>query len=259
MRGIVGVFYFIDMSKDPAFLFYSNDFITGVSDLTMEERGQFITLLCIQHQKGSISSKWLSINLPNASSDVLSKFEKDEEGNYFNIRLVEETEKRSKHIPRKKAAAILGGLISANKVSKAKATKIKAEFDIKDYQDLEGEEMKICLTKWFKQMLNLLENENEDVNSINIKVFQKPTFEEIKSYFIENGYSIQSAKKAFDYYESAKWKDSKGNQVKNWKQKMIGVWFKDENKQTAMGPVKRKVSGENEQGQLIDQFGEVIS
>jgi len=91
------------------------------------------------------------------------------------------------------------------------------------------------------------------------KRFTPPTFEELKSYFLQNGYSIQSARKAFDYYEAAKWKDSKGNQVKNWKQKMIGVWFKDENKQTATGPVKRKVSGENEQGQLIDQFGEVIS
>ena len=91
------------------------------------------------------------------------------------------------------------------------------------------------------------------------KRFIPPTFEELKSYFLQNGYSIQSARKAFDYYEAAKWKDSKGNQVKNWKQKMIGVWFKDENKQMATGPVKRKAKGYNEQGQLIDQFGEVIS
>jgi hypothetical protein len=91
------------------------------------------------------------------------------------------------------------------------------------------------------------------------KRFTPPTFEELKSYFLQNGYSIQSARKAFDYYEAAKWKDSKGNQVKNWKQKMIGVWFKEENKQTATGPVKRKAKGYNEQGQVIDQFGEVIS
>ncbi len=64
----------------------------------------------------------------------------------------------------------------------------------------------------------------------NSKEFTPPTQEEIIAYFTENGYTKQAALKAFQYYESAKWKDSKGSQVKNWKQKMIGVWFKDENK-----------------------------
>jgi hypothetical protein len=54
--------------------------------------------------------------------------------------------------------------------------------------------------------------------------------EDIKSYFLENGYSEISAKKFFDYYSVANWKDSKGNEVKNWKQKAQAVWFKDENK-----------------------------
>ncbi len=51
------------------------------------------------------------------------------------------------------------------------------------------------------------------------------------SYFKDNGYSEISAQKAFRYYNDANWMDSKGNKVKNWKQKMQGVWFKDENKQ----------------------------
>jgi len=57
-----------------------------------------------------------------------------------------------------------------------------------------------------------------------------PKIEEVINYFKENGFSEAAAKKAFDYYESGNWHDSKGNQVKNWKQKMQGVWFKDENK-----------------------------
>jgi len=62
------------------------------------------------------------------------------------------------------------------------------------------------------------------------KAFTPPTIQEVCEYFKENGYSEQSAKRAFQYYESAKWIDSKGSPVKNWKQKMIGVWFKEENK-----------------------------
>jgi nitric oxide reductase large subunit len=30
----------------------------------------------------------------------------------------------------------------------------------------------------------------------------------------------------------ANWVDSKGSKIRNWKQKMINVWFKDENKTT---------------------------
>lgn len=63
-----------------------------------------------------------------------------------------------------------------------------------------------------------------------IKGFVPPTLEEVREFFKEKGYSEMSAEKAWQYYDVAEWKDSKGSQVKNWKQKMMGVWFKDENK-----------------------------
>jgi hypothetical protein len=86
------------MSKDPAFLFYSSDFLTGVSDLTMEERGQFITLLCLQHQKGHLTKKVMQLQchgIPTA--DVLAKFRIDENGLYYNERVEQEREKRAAH------------------------------------------------------------------------------------------------------------------------------------------------------------------
>lgn len=54
--------------------------------------------------------------------------------------------------------------------------------------------------------------------------------EDIKLYFFENGYTDLSAQRFFDYYSVANWKDSKGNKVKNWKQKAQAVWFKPDNK-----------------------------
>lgn len=62
------------------------------------------------------------------------------------------------------------------------------------------------------------------------KKFTPPTEEDVINYFLEKGYTEESAKKAFQYYDEGNWKDASGRQVKNWKQKMIGVWFKDENK-----------------------------
>jgi hypothetical protein len=63
-----------------------------------------------------------------------------------------------------------------------------------------------------------------------IILFKPPTIEEVIEYFTEKGYNQKSAEKAFHYYDSAGWKDRNGTQVKNWKQKMVGNWFKDENK-----------------------------
>ena len=152
------------MAKDPAFLFYSAEFLAGVSDLTMEERGQYITLLAMQHQKGHVSSRSLTICLPDASSYVLSKFEVDEEGNYFNQKLRDVISARQKHLPKKKAAATLGGLLSANQATKEERAKIKAEFVIEDFTKYPEEEMKQKLTKWFKHLLNYIRNGNGNGN-----------------------------------------------------------------------------------------------
>jgi len=61
--------------------------------------------------------------------------------------------------------------------------------------------------------------------------FKPPMVEEVVSYFTSKGYSEKAARKAYDFYDTANWHDSRGNKVRNWKQKMIAVWFKDENKQ----------------------------
>jgi len=82
------------MAKDPAFLFYSSDFLNGISDLTMEERGQYITLLCLQHQKGELTEKTIRLSVGSVSVDVISKFSKLKNGNFVNDRLKEEVEKR---------------------------------------------------------------------------------------------------------------------------------------------------------------------
>jgi len=57
-----------------------------------------------------------------------------------------------------------------------------------------------------------------------------PTIDDVVLFFIENGYKKEIAEKAFNYYSANDWRDRKGNQVLNWEQKMISVWFKDENK-----------------------------
>lgn len=60
--------------------------------------------------------------------------------------------------------------------------------------------------------------------------FIPPLLTEFKEYFIENKFSIDLAERAWKGYDAAEWKDSKGNKIKNWKQKCQHVWFNDQNK-----------------------------
>ena len=86
------------MSKDPAVLLYTSDFLSGCQDLTMMERGQYITLLCLQHQKGVLSPKIIKLTCGNEmSQDVLDKFKIDKDGNYYNERMNFERNKRKAH------------------------------------------------------------------------------------------------------------------------------------------------------------------
>lgn len=63
-----------------------------------------------------------------------------------------------------------------------------------------------------------------------IKEFISPTLDEVKEFFKDRGYTEESAIKFHDYYSLGNWKDGKGNQVKNWRQKSSSVWFRDEHK-----------------------------
>jgi uncharacterized protein YdaU (DUF1376 family) len=82
------------MAKDPAFLFYTNDFISGTQFFTNEEVGIYIRLLCAQHQHGRLSEKQVLFICKSFDSEVMQKFTKDSDGFYYNERLEIEIIKR---------------------------------------------------------------------------------------------------------------------------------------------------------------------
>lgn len=95
--------------NDPAVLFYTSDFLTGVIDMTMEERGQYITLLCYQHQKGHISMETIRLLVGSVSVNVLQHFKIDKEGLYFNSRMDKEKEARLKFTESRRKNGKKGG------------------------------------------------------------------------------------------------------------------------------------------------------
>lgn len=62
------------------------------------------------------------------------------------------------------------------------------------------------------------------------KAFIPPTIEQVKAYFEHEGYSEETAIRAFNHYDKGNWHDANGKPVKNWKQKLYTNWMKDENK-----------------------------
>ena len=84
------------VSKAPAFQFYAQDFLTGVMDLTMEERGLYITLLARQwaiFNENGIPKKrlpfWLGFEWENLPGLVKEKF--TDNGDYFFNKRLQET------------------------------------------------------------------------------------------------------------------------------------------------------------------------
>lgn len=88
----------METNKNPAFLFYSSDFLTGVRLMNYEEIGKYITLLCLQHQQGHLSKDDMLSICEEYIPRIYSKFQQDSEGKYFNNRLEIEGIKREKYI-----------------------------------------------------------------------------------------------------------------------------------------------------------------
>lgn len=196
------------MAKDPAFLFYSSDFLTGTMFWTNEQIGLYIRMLCAQHQhNGRIDTNVLRTQCDSIKNGdiVYAKFSHDEYGSY-NERLQIEMEKR-------------------------KAKSIKASESVNKRWNKEKNKVYDSNTNVLRSE-NENENVNENINKINNKVkklkFKPPTLEQVSKFFEDNGYT--NADTAWNYYNDADWTDSTGKPVLNWKQKMRIVWFRDENK-----------------------------
>ena len=194
------------MSKDPAFLFYSSDFLTGTLLMSMEQKGKFITLLCIQHQKGHLSEKDMLHICGSYDEDVFTKFQKDEQGKFYNIRLEEEVDKR------------------------------KAYSESRRNNRKKKEDMNNTSSSYVEHMEN--ENENEDlIEKKKVARFQKPTIEQLKEYMSEQGMN-DIAENWLNHYEANGWMVGKVK-MKDWKAS-VRTWKTNQKNNSATPQVVHK-------------------
>jgi uncharacterized protein YdaU (DUF1376 family) len=97
------------MSKDPAFLFYPNDYLGGTMGMTFEQKGAYIDLLIFQfnnhHFTEEQAKQVLSICFANAWQVIKNKFKKEGEF-YFNERLRTEVDKRKAYTESRRINAL---------------------------------------------------------------------------------------------------------------------------------------------------------
>jgi uncharacterized protein YdaU (DUF1376 family) len=82
------------MSKDPAFLFYPNDWIGGTMGMTFEEKGAYMELLMLQFNRGHMTTHMIGQVVGQNWVKIMDKFIQDDEGLWFNERLEQEKIKR---------------------------------------------------------------------------------------------------------------------------------------------------------------------
>jgi len=198
--------------KDPAILFYTSDFLTGITFFKEEQIGQYIKLLCQQHQLGHLPVNHMITVCGTLENPVVSKFKVDDKGLYYNQRMDEEIEKRLTYCNTRSHKGLAG--------------RKKKSYDNH--------------TKTVRQSYgNHTENENDNDNSIGIEVESKnkikknkhldcvllfeEEFEKLKGLFGDdtdkkikalNDYIMSTGKKYKSHYHTIlNWENKNGTQT----------------------------------------------
>lgn len=200
------------MAKDPAFLLYTSDFLTGTMLMTDEQVGKYIRLMCYEHQHGRLSEQDMLKICKTHDEDVFSKFHVDESGMYFNERLEFEANRRRAYSESRRKNR------NSSKTCEEHMKNICETYE--EHMETETETItnKTKDNRELKVTGKGVKGENPDKPKK--KVFTPPTLEEITAYCKERGNDVDP-KKFYDYFTAAEWVDGRGNPVKNWKQKII--------------------------------------
>lgn len=187
------------MSKDPAFLFYPNDWLGGTMGMSAEEKGAYIDLLVFQfnhhgHFTESEAKQVLSICFASVWQVVKNKFKIEGENNEFlyNERLREEIEKRQAFSLSRRINALHDKKPRKNKISICKASA--------EHMGNENEDVNKDIIK--KKYLDSILLTPDEI----IKLKEKFNGDFDRAIEILNNYKMQSGKKyKSDYHAMIGW------------------------------------------------------
>ena len=161
-------------NQDPAFLFYSKDWLQGTAKLFPAEKGVFADLLAHHHQDGFLPTNLKRLakmsGLPldefiEIWEGIKHKFyEKD--GNFYNKKLVSVVNDRVEHGEMRAIIGTFGQLIKKEVCSEDKKAEIRKKFNYKDFLDTDKANLSKCLSKFISNCLTngqaIIEDGTED-------------------------------------------------------------------------------------------------
>lgn len=95
--------------KDPAFLFYSADYLVGVLGMSWEDQGRYMFIMATMHQKGRLKEETIRFLVGSISDSLKSKFEIDDQGNWYQKRLETEISNRANFVNSRRMNGKKGG------------------------------------------------------------------------------------------------------------------------------------------------------
>lgn len=137
------------MAKDPAFLFYPNDFSSGTQFFTDEQVGKYMRLLMAQHQHGHLTENQVIMICKSYDNDIMLKMKKDSDGKWYNERLENEIEKRKNYIASR----------SKNKAGKTSEKIISKSYD--NHMVNENRNVNVIEDKWIEWGKLIVQNNDQ--------------------------------------------------------------------------------------------------
>lgn len=187
------------MAKDPAFLFYPQDFIMGTMHFSNEQIGIYIKLLCFQHQHGGIIDRETFCSFTGEHKIIERKFVSTPDG-FYNARLLMEMTQREKKSSNLSENAKKRWSESMQKKCKSNAIASDLHMPIEDEDESENEvvDKKVFEEIWSKypnkdgkiqaiRYFNSSVKTEEDVKNIRQALNNYIVSENVQKGFIKNG------------------------------------------------------------------------
>jgi uncharacterized protein YdaU (DUF1376 family) len=217
--------------KAPAFQFYADDFLAGTLEMSQEEVGQYIRLLCHQWNRGSIpveTEKQQRLTGGCVSVDVLVKFRLCEDGLLRNERLETVRSEKDRYLQQQSQK----GRKSAE-LRKLASTVVQPDTQPESNNGSTTVEIRLQPTP---------NNKEESIAPKSQRShFTTPTVEEVQAECVRIELSLLEAPKFVDYYESKGWLVGKAK-MKSWKPALRN-WQRNQNERQQtliVEPVKKK-------------------
>jgi uncharacterized protein YdaU (DUF1376 family) len=144
------------MAKDPAFLLYSKDWLQGTAQMSHEEKGVYIDLLCHQHQEDGLPHDTQRLaRIANLTHEkfleiwtfLSAKFEQNG-SKLYNRKLEQIVAGRSEHGEMRRIIGTFGRAIKDFSATEEEKKQIRKVFNYKDFINLDQQNLSKAISKW---------------------------------------------------------------------------------------------------------------